>query len=175
MTSLPLNCVVDTNVATTANGMNDGASPGCVAASARALQQVTRAGHVYVDDGGEVVREYCRNLKRSGEPGPGDSFLKWLLQHEWGGQRVTRVRITAKEHDSDDFEELPTPDDGTVYDRSDRKFLAVAAAHQGRPHILQSFDSKWWGWRASLAKCGVTIHFLCEAEIKAKHAEKMGT
>ncbi len=174
MTTVPLNCVVDTNVATTANRMNDGASAACVAASARALQDVMRGGHVYVDNGGEIVREYCKNLRRSGEPGPGDAFLKWLLQHEWGGQRVTRVSITAKQNDAEDFEELPSPDDSTVYDRSDRKFLAVAAAHDRRPHILQSFDSKWWGWKASLAKCGVTIHFLCQTEIAKKHAEKMG-
>ena len=174
MTSVPVNCVVDTNVATTANRMNEGASPACVAASARALQNVMRTGHVYVDNGGEVVREYCKNLKRSGEPGPGDAFLKWLLQHEWGGQRVTRVPISAKQNDPEDFDELPAPVDGTVYDRSDRKFLAVAAAHANRPHILQSFDSKWWGWQASLAKCGVTIHFLCEDEIRDKHAEKRG-
>jgi hypothetical protein len=131
-------------------------------------------GHVFLDNGGEIVAEYCRHLSRKGEPGPGDAFLKWLLQHEWGGQRVTRVSITAKPDDPENFEELPVPDEGTAYDRSDRKFLAVAAAHAEHPHILQSFDSKWWGWQESLAKCGVTIHFLCKDEIKGKYEEKMG-
>jgi hypothetical protein len=171
----PVRCVVDTNVATTANRLNAGASDACVAASARALQGVMREGHVFVDNAGEIVAEYCQHLSRKGEPGPGDAFLKWLLQHEWGGQRVTRVTITAKSDDPEDFEELPAPDDGTTYDRSDRKFLAVAAAHSDRPHILQSFDSKWWGWQASLGKCGVSIHFLCPDEIRAKHAAKMGS
>ena len=170
-----MHCVVDTNVPTTANGMNEGASPGCVAASARALQQVMQGGHVYIDDRDLIVEEFGRNLSRKGQPGPGDAFFKWLLTHQWGRQRVTQVSITPKGQDPEDFEELPVPEDGTRYDPSDRKFLAVAAAVQRHPPILQSFDSKWWGWQAALAKCGVTICFLCEAEIKAKHAEKMGS
>jgi hypothetical protein len=133
-----------------------------------------KAGHVYIDQRGAIVAEYRANLSAAGEPGPGDAFLRWLLTHEWGGSRVTRVALTPKDDDADDFEELPGAEDGTVYDRSDRKFLAVAAAHATRPPVLQSFDSKWWGWQAALAPAGVSIHFLCEEEIKAKHAEKMG-
>lgn len=171
----PDHCVVDTNVATTANGQNAGAPPDCAATSARALQHVMSHGHVYVDDAGTIVREYRANLSGSGQPGPGDAFLKWVLTHEWAGVRVTRVSITPKADDSEDYEELPAPTDGTVYDRSDRKFLAVAAAHRRHPPILQSFDSKWWGWQTALAAIGVTVVFLCPAAIAAKHAERMGS
>ena len=173
--TLPDHCVVDTNVATTANGKNPGAPPDCVVASARALQHVMSRGHVYIDDAGAIVQEYRANLSGSGQPGPGDAFLKWVLTNEWAGIRVTRVPITPKTADPEDYEELPTPTDGTVYDRSDRKFLAVAAAHDPHPAILQSFDSKWWGWQAALAAIGVTIIFLCPEAIAAKHAEKMGS
>ena len=131
-------------------------------------------GHVFIDDGVRIVAEYRANLSAKGQPGPGDAFLKWLLTHEWGDEKVTRVAITAAEDDTEDFIELPKPPKGTVYDRSDRKFLAVAAAHAEHPPILQSFDSKWWGWRAALSKIGVTIQFLCEHDITKKHQEKMG-
>jgi hypothetical protein len=167
-------CVVDTNVAMTANGANEGAPPSCVAASAKALQTIMRSGHVFIDDGGRIVDEYRRNLRATGQPGPGDQFFKWLLTYEWGGQRVTRVPITQKAHDEEDFVELPKPPEGTTYDRSDRKFLAVAAAHEEHPPILQSFDSKWWGWREALAQGGISVHFLCKHEIAEKHAAKMG-
>lgn len=171
----PLRCVVDTNVATTSNGANEGASPACVAASARALAEVMRAGHVFIDDGGRIVAEYRANLNAKGQPGPGDAFLKWLLTREWGGTRVTRVPITESADDPETFEELPSPPDGVFYDRSDRKFLAVAAAHVEKPPILQSFDSKWWGWRDALAAAGVTVHFVCKDDIEKKYKEKMGT
>ena len=54
------------------------------------------------------------------------------------------------------------------------KFLAVAAAHEEHPPILQAFDSKWWGWRDALAQVGISVHFLCKHEIAEKHAAKMG-
>lgn len=171
MSALPLRCVVDTNVATTANGANGAAPPSCVAASARALLAVVRGGHVFVDDGGRIIAEYRANLSAKGQPGPGDAFLKWLLTHEWGGERVTRVPITPAD-DDDDFVELPKPPRGVRYDPSDRKFLAVAAAHPDRPPVLQSFDSKWWGWTEALAKAGVAVHFVCAREIAAKHGAK---
>jgi hypothetical protein len=174
VTKRPTRCVVDTNVATTANQANQAASMSCVAASARALQSVMISGHVFIDDGGRIVAEYRARLSARGQPGPGDAFLKWLLTHEWGGQRVTRVPLTARGEDPDDFHELPSPPKGVRYDASDRKFLAVAAAHEERPPILQSFDSKWWGWRAALEKSGVSIHFLCKEEIAEKHRQKMG-
>lgn len=174
MTAVPLRCVIDTNVATTANGANDGAPQDCVAASAKALEAVMKCGHVFIDAGGQIVAEYRANLCAKGQAGPGDAFLKWLLTHECGGQRVTRVTITAKDDDVEDFQELPPPPEGTVYDRSDRKFLAVAAAHPDHPPILQSFDSKWWGWQEALSAIGVTVHFLCPDAIEAKYREKMG-
>ena len=174
MTGLSLRCVIDTNVTTTGNGANDGAPGSCVVASAKALQAVMAAGHVFIDDGGRIVAEYRANLSAKGQPGPGDVFFKWLLTHEWGGEKVTRVPITQRAEDEEDFVELPKPPSGTVYDRSDRKFLAVAAAHLEHPPVLQSFDSKWWGWRTALAQVGVTIHFLCEHDIAKKHDEKMG-
>lgn len=174
MSAAPTRCVVDTNVAMTANGANEGASLSCVAASAQALQGVMTTGHVFVDAGGRIVAEYRSNLRAKGEPGPGDAFLKWILTHEWSGYRVTRVPITPKDDDAEDFHECPSAPKGVSFDRSDRKFLAVAAAHSERPPILQSFDSKWWGWREALATAEVSIHFLCEDEIAEKYGKKIG-
>jgi len=166
--------VVDTNVATTANGMNATAPVDCVAASGRVLGEVMQRGHVFVDTAGAIVAEYRNNLSARGQPGPGDAFLRWLLTHEWGGVRVTRVPITPVADDPTSFEELPSPPDGTIFDPSDRKFLAVAAAHPDCPAVLQSLDSKWWGWQEALKTVGVSIYFVCPAAIEAKYNEKLG-
>lgn len=171
MKDVPLRCVVDTNVLMTANGANTGASPDCAARSARALAAVMESGHVFIDSGRRILREYGANLDAA-PPGPGKAFYKWLLTHEWRAPRVTHVKITRTQSDEEDYVELPAPPEGVVYDPSDRKFLAVAAAHPERPPVLQSFDSKWWGWRDALAQAGVTIHFVCAHEIEQKHAEK---
>jgi len=167
--------VVDTNVAMTANGANAAARPECIASSAVALQAVMDRGHVFVDDRGLIRSEYVANLRARGQPGPGDAFLKWFLDHEWGETRVTRVLITPKLDDPLDFEELPLPPADVSYDPSDRMFLAVAAAHAEHPPILQSLDSKWWGWRQALAAVGVTIHFLCQDDIARMYRDKMSS
>lgn len=137
-------------------------------------------GHVFIDDGAgtaggqsRIIKEYRANLNAKGQPGAGDVFFKWVLTHEWGGEKVTRVKITPKHNDPEDFLELPASQQGIVYDPSDRKFLAVAAAHPEHPPLLQSFDSKWWGWQSALSSQGITIHFLCEHAIQQKHAAKM--
>jgi hypothetical protein len=160
-----MRCVVDTNVAVIANGTSAPASADCAAASARALQDVMRSGHVFIDDAGEIVTEYRNNLAPFGQPLPGNAFLKWLLTHEWDRRRVTRVTVT-RNNGSTGFDELPVPDDGTRYDPSDCKFLAIAATHPEHPPILQAMDSKWFGWVKALETCGVTIHFLCRDEIE---------
>ena len=167
-------CVIDTNVAITANDIKGDASPTCISACAHALRDVMVDGHVFVDEEGQIVAEYRSHLSAKGQPGPGDLFFKWLLTHEWGQQRVTRVSLTSKGENLDGFEELPDPPDGVKYDPSDKKFLAVAAAHPERPTILQASDSKWWGWRTSLKGIGVEVHFLCADEISSKYKKKMG-
>jgi hypothetical protein len=164
---------VDTNVATTANNANPAAGAKCVASSAKALLAIRNEGHVFIDEGGRIEAEYRRNLNPRGQLGPGDLFFRWLLDNQWGGKRVTRVKISPRSRDDTNFDELPDPPKGIVYDPSDRKFLAVAAAQPEHPPILQSFDSKWWGWRDALAAIGVQVHFLCELEIEQKHRQKM--
>ena len=47
------------------------------------------------------------------------------------------------------------------FDKSDQKFIAVAHAHPDKPVILQSSDSKWWGWKDALSEVGIDVQFLC--------------
>lgn len=173
MSEIPIRCVVDTNVALTANGANPDAGAACAAKSAAALQSIRDAGHVFIDDRRRILGEYSHKLRTKGQLGPGDLFYRWLLTNEANPGKITHVAITPRPDDESDFEELPAPPPGVKYDPSDRKFLAVSAAHPEHPPILQSFDSKWWGWREALAKVGIAVHFLCPGEIAKKHKQKM--
>ena len=58
------------------------------------------------------------------------------------------------------------------FDLSDRKFVAVANAHQEKPPILEGTDSKWWGWKDALAEVGIKVVFLDEAYILQKYNQK---
>lgn len=49
-------CVVDTNVPVTANKVNN-PSPECVQACARALEALTKSGHLFLDDKRRIINE----------------------------------------------------------------------------------------------------------------------
>ena len=169
----PVRCVIDTNVVATAEGANPTAGLNCRVASVEALHGVMQqGGHLFIDDGGEILAEYLRVVGSGGQPEAGGAFVRWVLQNQWVVENVSRVVITSRTGAPTGYHELPAPTEGTMYDPSDEKFLAVAAAHPECPPVLQAFDSKWWGWQDSLEACGVTIHFLCPSEIKAKYDEK---
>jgi hypothetical protein len=166
-------CVVDTNVALVANGAAD-ASPDCILTCTRRLLEITREGCIAIDDEWRIIREYQRKLSPSGQPGPGDAFLKWVLNHQGNPQRCRRVKLNPRLGKGEDFEEFPSHSALAEFDPADRKFVAVAVACQGGPiPILQAVDSKWWGWAEALRECQVEVEFLCPAEIAAKYQEKL--
>ena len=166
--------VVDTNVPLTANEKAD-ASPECVLACVDALVEImTDKQSIAIDDGWRILNEYKRRLSSSGQPGVGDQFLKWGLTKLANPSRCIQIPITPHSDDKDHFEEFPNDPDLASFDRSDRKFVAVACAHLGRPPILEALDSKWWGWKEALKRAGVTVMFLCQDEIQALYEKKLG-
>jgi hypothetical protein len=175
--SLPKKCLVDTNVPKTANlatqpDRDSDVSEACVLACIEAVEHVIKKRGLIIDTGDEIFDEYRQQLSMKGQPGVGDRFMKWVHDNRWSLNDAQRVTITRN---GDSYDEFPTHDDLNDFDRSDRKFVAVANAHADRPPILQATDSKWWGWKDALAEVGITVQFLCPECVEAKYAEKMGT
>ncbi len=174
--SYPNLCVVDTNVAKTTNLATkpDPASDvpdECVVACINAIKHVIKKKGLVIDAGDEIFNEYHHQLSMSGQPGMGDSFMKWVHNHRWSLPDSQRVEITKKDESYDEF---PVHGGLTSFDDSDRKFVATSNAHSDKPNILQATDSKWWGWKDALSECGITIQFMCECYIQTKYQKKMG-
>lgn len=152
--------VVDTNVAIVANGGFADASKQCVDVCIDALL-AARTGGVLVDDGYRIFEEYQRHLSHAGQPGVGDAFFKWLWSNQANPSSCCQVTITRSGADDFDFEEFPKDPALAKFDRSDRKFVAVALASGENPEILDATDSDWWDFADALARHGVQIRFLC--------------
>ncbi len=175
--SYPSLCVVDTNVPKVAN-LAIQPEPGsdvpdaCVLACIVAIEHVIKKKGLVLDDGDEIFDEYRQQLSMSGQPGMGDSFMKWVHNHRHSLPDRQRVQITKNEDSYDEF-----PDHGglTQFDKSDRKFIAVSNAHPAKPPVLQAADSKWWGWKDALQDVGITVRFLCSDYVESKYQEKFGT
>ena len=169
-------CVVDTNVAKTANlaTQPDPASDvpdDCVLSCIRGIEHVIKKKGLVMDAGDEIFDEYRQQLSMSGQPGMGDSFMKWVHDHRWSLPDSQRVAITKN---GESYDEFPEHEDLNNFDKSDRKFVAVSNAHSGKPSILQATDSKWWGWKDALSDCGITVQFMCANYLQTKYHEKMG-
>jgi hypothetical protein len=162
--------ILDTNVPIAANG-DSTVSPECAERCIDAILRITQGEErLAVDDANLIVGEYGHKLV-AGQQGVGHEFLKWVYNTQWDTTYCERVTITpgAGSADGCDFEEFPKHEALASFDRSDRKFVAVATAHPKRPPILEAADAKWVGWAKALAEAGVTVEFLCEHEIKVKY------
>ncbi len=153
--------VIDTNVLVVANRRNDQAGASCVLACVDALETAQKRQVVCIDSGRRCFDEYFRNAHRSGEPGLGDAFIKWLWERQANPRCCEKVDITPKPGDADNFVEFPDDPELSGFDRSDRKFVAVARGSQNQPTILNATDTDWWHFNSALGRHGIRVQFLC--------------
>lgn len=158
--------VVDTNVPVVANGKSTQASPNCVKECLHRIGRIIQGqDRLVLDNHWRILREYQSNLSPSGQPGIGDAFLKWVLTNQANRKKCECIHITNIDSGEDDFVEFPIDPDLKNFDRSDRKFVAVALAHKRHPVILQAVDTDWWVARQALQRNGVRVKFLCPEDI----------
>ncbi len=178
---LPKKVVVDTNVPLTANKttslddageMDDDAYIDCILKCIEAIEMVIAEKCPVVDDGGEIFEEYSHGLNFSGQPGVGDKFFKWIHDCQWDETKIDRVDIPIS---NGEYKHFPRHDGLRDFDRSDRKFVAVANAHPEKPPILQAVDFKWWKFRIPLKKAGITVHFLAPEYARRMYERNFGT
>ncbi|MFZ2276642.1 MAG: hypothetical protein WAW39_02540 [Prosthecobacter sp.] len=161
---------MDTNVILVANGQHEDVSKDCVAACALALQQVMADKRLAVDDSFEILIEYQNKTNPNQGRGPGDAFVKWALRNRANKEKCDVVPII--QHKDRGYESFPDDVRLSNFDRADRKFVAVAAAHEEHPKILQAADSKWIEWAPKLKDHGLEVEFLCPKDIKRFQATK---
>lgn len=155
--------VVDTNVILVANEAHADVSPECVIECVNRLQGLMSNGSIVIDDAYRIVGEYRNKTNSKSGKGPGDVFLKWLLNKQGDPTRVHQVKLT--ELSEDHFTEFPAPAIEASFDRPDRKFAAVANAHPSRPPVWQAADCKWLDWWPDLHAAGVRVEFLCGDDV----------
>lgn len=170
--------VVDVNVAIVANGHSSPqADAKCETACIDILMHVQKIGLVIIDDRMRILNEYRRHLSPSGQPGLGDSFMKWLCEIQANDKYCKRISITPRSDNPNDPEDyLEFPDDPALedFDPSDRKYAAVALASGLDPEILNAVDTDWWEFKDVLESHKVRINFLCPHCMQAGISKKKG-
>ena len=152
--------VVDTNVAIAANGRWTHADTRCQLTCVQRLKSLVARETVAIDDGNLILDEYKKHLNFSGGPGVGDVFFKHVFNNQYQNEHVRRVKVTPSRDDRRGFEELPD----NAFDRSDRKFLAVAVVAEAV--VLNATDSDWDEQAALMNTLGVEVDQLCPHALK---------
>ena len=164
--------IVDTNVILVANRQHPGVGDGCISSCVKQLQSIMASGRIALDSNFEIISEYLNKTQPNKCKGPGDVFLKWALQNNANTGRCDRIDLNS--HPERGYESFPDDERLSKFDLPDRKFVAVAAAHEAHPPILQAADSKWLGWAPALSDHGIQVDFLCPADIQRFHDKKFG-
>lgn len=159
--------IVDTNVAVVASDQSEQESEGgyedCIAACAERLGQINNGEiRLALDDQRRIIDEYRRNLERLDRFSMGFQFYRWVEMNWTNPERCDRIEITLVVDSEINFEEFPDDPALEGFDDDDRKFIAVACAHQDNPPILQAVDSKWRNFLDALLQHGVTVDYICE-------------
>ena len=154
--------VVDVNVAIVANAnKSPQANLDCMSACVSALQDIVANGVIVLDADMRILDEYMQHLSLAGQPGLGDAFMRWVWENQSVTLRCERVDLTLISGVEGEFQQFPSDPDLRGFDRSDRKYVAVALASQKSPEILNAVDTDYWNHRIALRKNRVRLRFLC--------------
>ena len=147
--------VVDTNVPIVANGCSPQADDQCRSICVGKLGYLMEQGMVAIDDKDAILKEYISKFSRSGGRSVGDQFFIHVINNQYDETRVQRVAVTPIDDERRGFEELPE----NTFDRSDRKFLAVAVS--AGAVVLNATDSDWGEEQELMDGLGVKVEQLC--------------
>ena len=113
-------------------------------------------GTIVVDNKDAILKEYVGTITRTGgQEKVGDRFVVHVINHQYGRNRVQRIPVTPIDDDRRGYEELPVNE----FDRSDRKFLAVAVV--ANAVVLNATDSDWHEHEDLMDKLEVEVEQLC--------------
>lgn len=152
--------IVDTNVPLVANELHEQADDLCLQTCISKLNYLMNQGTVAVDDKDAILKEYVDRLGRSDGRGIGDRFFIHVIRNQYVESRVRRIRVTPIADDRRGYDELPE----NTFDRSDRKFLVVAAVSNGV--VLNATDSDWHEHPKLIDELGVEVEQLCPNALK---------
>lgn len=139
--------IVDTNVAVVANGQSAKVVLDCLEASIRFLIEVVDRHTALIDDGDAIRSEYSLAISDARPHQVGAQFLVHLLRNMGNEARVRPVHL-PKNLDGE-YSDFPDDSRLAAFDRSDRKFAALARRTQ--TPVTNATDSDWATFETALA------------------------
>lgn len=112
-----------------------------------------------VDRSYKVIKEYRKRIRKGGRA------EQWLNQLETKPRDRKLVELEI-EFDAEGYAKVPTHCE--IPDKDDRKWVALALAHNPTPPIVNATDTDWTQAKAMLDAAGLSVMELCLAYIQKK-------
>lgn len=165
--------IIDKNVVMAASRLADHVTPECERQALDLLSSFLReqSFKIVLDNLGEALKEYKKKLRR-GDPNQSvpfaHQFLVHLLNNQYNPDFYVQVEITQVEGGEEgDFEEFPADERLANFKRADRKWVAMAIAHQqqhGFPApIVYTIDKDWPSVANILPDYDIQLECICPA------------
>lgn len=153
-----MNYVVDVNVPIVSKGKTPQATKQCVLNCIGFLEQLHQNHKIIIDSKGKILSEYTKHLESEQGHSISAEFYKWVISNQANFAKCETVDIHSDAQWV--FKEFPKDNKLKRFDRDDRKYVAVAIAHNSHPEIAEAVDAKWKPYETTLRKYGVKICFL---------------
>lgn len=151
--------IIDTNVFCVANGQHDTVSVSCATECMECLGEICekKAFFVFIDDEGEILREYIGAIDGKRPYGVGGQALVWMIQNQYNPRRVHRVSLSRDA--CGNFVDFPSDNRLLRFDKSDKKFAALAK--KTKTPVTNAVDTDWKDYLSPLNDNGIFVNFLC--------------
>jgi hypothetical protein len=151
---------IDTNVFMAANGYSPQVSGHGVEKCQEFVRSLFANTLISIDSNNEIFDEYFKHMDFSGQPGLGDSFVKYLFDRQVDSAICEIVEIIMdKKYSYQVFSDKP---DLLDFDKSDLKFIAVHLLSKYRSPIVDACDSDWTENKALLDSHNIKVVELLE-------------
>lgn len=129
------------------------------------------ASQLVLDLDYEIITEYRNRIPSNTDMGK--IFWRWF--NTYIGQIPFENMVKLDKDSEGNYVMFPLEARTKEFDRSDRKFVALARMHSEHPAIVEASDGKWFGFKETFEEYGVHIEFLDMNYAIMMHKRKLGS
>ena len=155
--------IIDTNIFIAANGMVDHLTEQEMNKCKSFVASLFDNSIISLDLQGEIFQEYFKYMSRSGQPGIGDVFVKYLWDRQ--NSKIHCEKVDIERNKNGIYKQLNKKDDLLKFDLNDQKFIAVYLGSKKQPAICNASDSDWANNKVLMMKYNIRVIEILQEEL----------
>jgi predicted nucleic acid-binding protein len=147
--------IIDTNVFIAANSKADHLSESEIDMCKEFVASLFSDTIISLDEQGEIFHEYFNYMSYSGQPGIGDTYVKFLWDRQ--SNRKYCEKVDVRKDEKGFYKQLRKKKALQKFDLNDQKFIAVCVGSKNNPVICNATDSDWENNKTLLSEHNIRV------------------